>query len=154
MHHAFENPQRLLNTIRSEEYPRYINENKRSKCLIQSMAKRLSVKHKHFYHAVTHRPKRIARNLIKPVKQTPYNKRPLSTMPQTTDKEHNQQIEILSCLSLSASSQRNIQVIPEPTGQADMPSSPEFRYRTGKIRRVKVLHQAESHDLCCAPGDR
>ena len=72
------------------------------------------------------------------VVEPPSNEVPACTMPDagsSPDKEH---VEQLPRLPLSVTTQRDIDVIPEPPRQGDMPAPPELGNAARDIRQVKV----------------
>src|SRR5690606_30351159 len=50
------------------------------------------------------------------------------------------------------SSQGNVKIVSEPTGEGNMPSSPEFRQIPGKIGKLKVAQQFEAQKFGGAHG--
>ena len=54
---------------------------------------------------------------------------------------------------MSASAQRNVQVIAEPGAQADMPTAPEFLETIREERLAEIDHKMEAQQLCAAARD-
>lgn len=71
--------------------------------------------------------------------QTPDNKRPVGTMPQTCAEKNDQLVAVGLCLSLPVSAQGDIQVFPKPSGKRDMLSAPEFLNAGRDVWIIKVF---------------
>src|SRR3546814_20718288 len=70
--------------------------------------------------------------------------RSIGAMPEAAD--HHRQNQVAVCLEHPAaiSTQRNIEIVPEPGGQADVPAPPELRDAARPIRRLEILDEPEA----------
>ena len=84
---------------------------------------------------------------------TPANKSPVCSVPESANRPDNEYVPDDFPFSGAASSQREINVVPEPGHQRDVPSAPELRDAAGEIREIEVLHQADSEQAGTADGD-
>ena len=84
--------------------------------------------------------------------QSPADECPVGTMPQATDKEHDQGVADHFPTGTSASSQWEIDIIPEPGHQRDMPPAPELRDGARLIGEVEVAHQVDAKESCRTDG--
>ena len=53
----------------------------------------------------------------------------------------------------SVAAQRNIDIIPEPCGEGNMPAAPELSDGKGEIRAFKVCHQINAEEPGTSDGD-
>ena len=65
-------------------------------------------------------------------------------MPDTAGQEYRKLIQDRAQAPFPVPPQRNIEILPQPGRQRDMPSVPEFRDRTGSIGVLKVLPEMKS----------
>ena len=72
------------------------------------------------------------------VEKSPENKRPVGSMPQAADKKYDNNINICTDCSLTASSQWKINVGSQKPGQRQMPAAPEIHHGKRFVGRVKV----------------
>jgi len=68
-------------------------------------------------------------------------------MPQAAEGEGDEQVKVPPPFPRPAASQGDIDIIPEPGHERDMPPPPEFGDRSRVKGPVEVIHQAETHDL-------
>src|ERR1035437_2822452 len=68
-------------------------------------------------------------------------------MPDAGNKEGEEEIAISGEGSAPVPAQRDVNVIPEPGGKADMPAGPEITQAGGEVGIVEVQDQVEAHDL-------
>ncbi len=68
-------------------------------------------------------------------------------MPQAPEGHGCHQVHIGPARALTVSAQRDVQIIPQPGGEADMPAPPEIAWVGRKIRIPEVHHDIESHEL-------
>jgi len=140
-------------TVCAEEDPREANENERPESLPERKEKRIFLDMERFMQSLTRFFRHHTDDLINTVQATPDDKRPACAVPQTADKEYDEQIEIMSCFGATVAAERNIEIIAEPGGKADMPSRPEFLNASCAVRTVKVLHKADTHHSRAADGN-
>ena len=68
-------------------------------------------------------------DLVQAVKAAPDDIGKAGAVPQAADQENNQDVPVFPEFPFAASAEGNIQVIPEPGGQGDMPPAPEGGHR-------------------------
>lgn len=95
----------------------------------------------------------ITHNLEQSVQTAPGNIMPGSPMPETGEEKNDQNIDVFPYFAVPVSAQRNVQIIPEPTCQGDVPSSPEISYADGHIRGVEIIDQFKAHNPGSTSGD-
>ena len=78
--------------------------------------------------------------------QPPQNKVPACPVPQTGQHPDNENVPQPFCLRYAVSAERNIDVVPEPGAEADMPAPPEFGDGAGDIRVVEILLKPETEN--------
>ncbi len=74
-------------------------------------------------------------------------------MPQTADNKSYHNIQRTPETGTPVSAQRNVNVVAEPCGKADVPSRPEFADVTRKIGIVEILHEVETQQGCQPDGN-
>ena len=80
------------------------------------------------------------------IHQSPEHKIPCRSVPDSRRKPDNKNIEKPTAFSDPVSAERNVQVIPEPASERNMPSSPEFRDTSRNIRIIKVFRKPEAEN--------
>ena len=75
---------------------------------------------------------------------SPKYKIPRSAMPQAAQEHGNDKVGILAYLALTVAAQGYIEIIAQPTGKRDMPTTPELRNGCRLIRRVEVYVEVEA----------
>ena len=68
----------------------------------------------------------IFRRLTQAVQPTPDKVGPPCTVPQAADQKGEQQVAVLLCFGATAAAQWDIDIIPQPAGEADMPPRPDI----------------------------
>ena len=87
------------------------------------------------------------------VRQTPQDERPIRSVPDSRQEPYHEEIEDMPCFRFHpVSAQRNVDIIPEPAGQGDMPTPPELRNGTGNIRIVEVFIEVKPEHLSQTDG--
>ena len=84
--------------------------------------------------------------------QPPENEIPTGPMPEAGTEPDDENIPHRPPVPLPAAAQGDIQVLPEPGGQGDVPPPPELRDGGGSIGIVKVLREVEAQHLTHADG--
>ncbi len=87
------------------------------------------------------------------MKSAPDYKCPICSVPETTGQESNNQIEPVPPGADPVPSQRNINIIPEPDRECDVPAAPEFPDTGRKIRTSEVLSKMDPQKPGSAQGD-
>ena len=86
------------------------------------------------------------------VAETPENKGPVRTVPESRAEEDNEPVQRGAGTTLPVSSERIIQVLPEPGGQGDMPLPPEVTDGRRGIGKEKVLLDRKAEHAAHANG--
>ena len=86
------------------------------------------------------------------VVHAPQHEVPAGPVPQTRQKPHDSDIQQLPPQSLPVAAQRDVDVLTEPCGQADVPPPPELRHGAGLIGIVEVLQKPEAEQPAQADG--
>ena len=73
-------------------------------------------------------------------------------MPEAGEHPHNENVQELPGLSLPVAAQGNVDIVPEPGAQGDVPPAPEFRNAAGNIGILKVLRKPEAKEPPQADG--
>src|SRR4051794_7366012 len=76
-----------------------------------------------------------------PVKEAPDDERPVRTVPEAAQEEHEDEIEIQPSGGRPVSAEWDIDVVAEPGGERHVPSPPEVLDRLGDIRIVEILRE-------------
>ena len=95
---------------------------------------------------------KTADHLIKPVEEPPGYKGQGGAVPQAADGKDDEEICIRSHPPSAAPAQRDIEVVPEPGGEGDVPAPPELPDGAGEVGRAEVFHQPETQHLGAAQG--
>ena len=83
----------------------------------------------------------------------PDDESPVGPVPQSAHQEDDERVPDNLRLRAAAAAQRDIHVIPEPSGQGDVPTPPELGDIPAEIRNVEVPHQLDTEQLGCADGN-
>ena len=86
------------------------------------------------------------------VVHTPQHEVPAGAVPQAGEKPDDGDVQHLTAQPLAVAAQRNIDILPEPCGQADMPAPPELRDGAGFVGVVEVLQKPEAEQPPKADG--
>src|SRR5438093_684354 len=78
---------------------------------------------------------------------SPDNERPRGPVPDAGDHHGQEHVAIGAPRAAAAATQREIEIILEPGGQADVPAIPEITQTGGSIWIVEVEHEAKTHEL-------
>ena len=78
------------------------------------------------------------------MQHSPKHKIPGSPMPQAAQKHGNDKVGILAYLALTVAAQGYIEIIAQPTGKRDMPTTPELRNGCRLIRRIEVYVEVKA----------
>src|SRR5258708_4455307 len=84
---------------------------------------------------------------------SPKHGRPVCAVPETTQQHGGHQVSVSLFLSITAADERNIQVITEPSTQADVPAPPKILQAGGKIRLPGVHNEMKAEQLRGAARD-
>lgn len=77
----------------------------------------------------------------------PSNEGPIRTVPETRQQEDDEGVPDDFRLRDTTAAQGDVDVIPEPSRQGDVPTTPKFSNVTTEIRHVEVPHQFNSKQL-------
>ena len=84
--------------------------------------------------------------------QAPQHEIPRGPVPQPRAEEHDALVHLGAQLALAVASQGNVQVIPEPGGQADVPPPPELLDGGADVGVVEVFQKLEAEHAPQADG--
>src|ERR1039457_5543728 len=85
--------------------------------------------------------------------EAPQHEIPCGAVPQSAQHHRQHQVAVCLCLPEPVASQREIEIVPQPTGKTDVPSIPEVLGARGEIRQIEVQDQLETHELGDAASD-
>lgn len=91
-------------------------------------------------------------DLEQSVQQSPYDKGPVGSMPDSAYCECNEDIGIVPSFRATASSQWDVDVVSEPMCQGNVPSVPEVCDTDGEVGIVEILFEIVAQCGCCAYG--
>src|SRR6185437_8675889 len=77
---------------------------------------------------------------------------PACAMPEPAQEEHGEQIEPCARLTLAIAAERDIQIIPKPRRQRQVPAVPEFLDRRSDVWVIEVLEELETQHPAKADG--
>ncbi len=83
----------------------------------------------------------------------PEDKDPVGAVPQAGQEHDDGQIPQGVPPGAAIAPQGDVQVVPEPGGQRNVPPAPKFRGRPGKIREPEILHEVDPQQFGGPPGD-
>ena len=83
---------------------------------------------------------------------SPGHKMKAGTMPQSAQKHGDEEVDVLSDFAFAVSTQRNIDVIANPSGKRDVPTTPKIGDANGRIRSVEVEWEVETQEKGDADG--
>ena len=86
------------------------------------------------------------------VQAAPDDERPGRTVPDARDDHRDEHIDVSAQRAMAAAAQREVDVILEPGGQADVPAVPEIAQARGRVGVVEVQHHPEAHQQGDAAG--
>ena len=78
--------------------------------------------------------------------ESPDYEGPVGTVPQTTDRECQKDGIHPTHLSSPASPERDVDVVPKPSAETDVPSSPELPDTRGGVGHGEVSHEIETEE--------
>ena len=85
--------------------------------------------------------------------RTPSNERPIRAVPETAQEENDESVPYNFRFRDAAAAQRDINIIPKPSRQGNVPTAPKLRNVAAEIRHVEVPHQLYAEQLGCAYGN-
>ena len=86
------------------------------------------------------------------VVHAPQHKVPAGAVPQSGEEPDDGNVQQLAAQPLAVAAQRDIHILPEPCGQADVPAPPELRDGAGLVGIVEVLQKPEAEQTSKADG--
>src|ERR1700685_1992395 len=84
---------------------------------------------------------------------TPDHEGPVSAMPQSPDQHCGQKVAVGPPSAQAISAQGDIEIVPQPRAQADMPPAPEVLETSSQIGLAEIHHKMEAHQLRRAASD-
>lgn len=92
-------------------------------------------------------------DLQKAVESTPQKIGQAATVPETADQKGEKEIQAVPPFGHPVAAKRNIDIIPKPGGQGNMPAAPEFPDGESQVGAFKICHQFDAKKPCAADGD-
>src|SRR2546430_12818340 len=86
------------------------------------------------------------------MESSPDEEGPGRTVPDAGNEEGQKQIPVHVEGAVFVSSERNIDIVPEPGRKADVPARPEIAQPGGEVGIVEVQNQMKAHELGDAAG--
>lgn len=83
----------------------------------------------------------------------PQNISQAAAVPETADEKSQEQIQAVPPSGSPAAAQRDVDIVPEPGRQRDMPAAPEFPDGKSKVRAFEIRHQFDAEQSGTADGD-
>src|SRR5690349_14426616 len=84
--------------------------------------------------------------------KSPDDKCPTGSMPQSAQEENHHEIETVAKIGTTISSEWNIKVVPEPTGEGNMPAPPEVLDGLSNVGEVEIFYKLEPKHFAHADG--
>src|SRR5262249_16789513 len=84
---------------------------------------------------------------------SPDQERQIGAVPQPAEQHGEKQIAIGATAALRVTSEGNIEIVAQPSAQADVPASPEVLEALREIRLAEVDHEMEAAQLRGPAGD-
>src|SRR5439155_25995626 len=72
------------------------------------------------------------------VEQSPHDEVPARPVPQSAQREHDEEVRVASTRGDPVPPERDVKVVPKPGRQRDVPAPPEVGHARGKIWIVEV----------------
>ena len=80
--------------------------------------------------------------------KSPADKGPVAAMPKSAEQKDGKVVETTTDFTFSIATQRDIDVVFEPTHQGDVPPTPKVLQRSGKVGTVEVAGNVDSEEAC------
>jgi hypothetical protein len=74
-------------------------------------------------------------------------------VPETAEKHGDQEVALGLPSWSTIAAERDVQVVAQPRGEADVPVAPEFLRREDQVGESEVLNELDAHQLRGAAGD-
>ena len=84
---------------------------------------------------------------------TPGDEGPIGPMPQSAHQEDDKRVADDLRFRAAATAEGDIDIIPEPCSQGDVPTPLEFSDIPTEIRHIEVSHQLNTEQFGCADGN-
>ena len=78
------------------------------------------------------------------MKRTPKDEVERGSMPESSKHHGHEEVEVLAHFAMTIAAKTDVEVVPEPAGEADVPASPEFGDGGGLVRTVEVLWELKA----------
>ena len=86
------------------------------------------------------------------VRRTPEHEGPGRAVPESAQEKGEEKVRQHSGEAFAVAAQRNVQIVAQPTGQGDVPATPEVLNVGGLVGRVEVLRQVNVEEERAADG--
>src|SRR5262249_20773715 len=137
----------------TEEDPREGDEMKRDDGVEEANAPLRSMKAEPAQDARSKRSQHDRSDEVDAVEGPPDEERPVRSMPEPADEEDDHEIEVPVPDRHAVSAERDVEIVPKPAGQGDVPPLPEVRDGIREVRPLEVGHEVDSHDFRGADRD-
>lgn len=91
-------------------------------------------------------------DLKQPVQAAPYKVGQTAAVPESAHEESDHKIQTVPPFGNAAAAQRDIDIVPEPGGERDVPPAPKFLDGEGEVGTLEVGHQVDAEQLGAAYG--
>ena len=76
-----------------------------------------------------------------------------TAVPEAADQKGDKQVETVADPPGAAAAQRDVNIVPKPSGEGDVPTAPKFLYGKGEVRTPKVCRQLHAEQSGTADGN-
>ncbi|MPN04004.1 hypothetical protein SDC9_151240 [bioreactor metagenome] len=97
-------------------------------------------------------PKRLVHHQRAAMQCAPEHHLPVCPVPKPAEQHGQHQVDLGAGFPFPVAAKRDIEIVPQPCGKADVPALPEFRRVLGEIRHIKVFAEVVTKCLRRADG--
>ena len=127
-----------MHVRRAKEYPPHSDRNESERHFHRSKRSRSLL-------WVFHAPETSLESQEQSVIGAPKDEYPIRSMPKAAQNHGEEKVSVGCKASSSTSAERNVEVVPQPLAERDMPSLPEIGDGGGLVGRVEVLRKPDVH---------
>ena len=143
----------LPNTLRPENNPPNHRQEESQKHLPQFLEGREDAPFGHLVGVLAVLAREDERQEQNGVVRAPGDEGPVGAVPETRQQEDDEGVAHHLGFRDAAAAQRDVDEIPEPSRQSEVPAAPELGDVAAEIRHVEVAHQLDSEQLRRSDGD-
>ncbi len=92
-------------------------------------------------------------NLQKTVDRAPEDVGQTAAVPESTHQKGDKEVQAVAPLRHPVAAEGNVDIVPEPCGQRNVPAAPKFLDGKGEVRAFKVCGKINPEKFCAADGD-